>query len=55
MKRDVAIDEIRQVRHRISEKYGHDTKALLEHYRELQKRFESRIVKEPAGKFSHSR
>ena len=45
MKKDAAIDEIRQVRRRISEKYEHDTKALLQHYKELEKQYESRILR----------
>jgi hypothetical protein len=44
MKQDIAIDEIREVRHRISEKFGHDTKALLEYYRELEKRHKDRML-----------
>ena len=44
MKRDIVIDEIRAVRHRISERFGHDTKALLDHYRELEKKYEDRML-----------
>jgi hypothetical protein len=55
MKRDIAIDEIRQVRHRISERYGHNTRLLLKHYKELEKRFESRLVKETPGEFTLAR
>ena len=36
MYRDEAIEEIRAVRHRISEKYGHDIRALVKHYQELE-------------------
>ena len=45
MKKDAAIEEIRRVRHRISKRFGHDTKALLKHYRELEKRFADRMLK----------
>ena len=37
MKPDPEIDEIRAVRRRISERFGHDLKRLFEHYKELQK------------------
>jgi len=30
------------------EKYGHDTRALIEHYRSLEKKYEERLVREPA-------
>jgi len=46
MERDIAIEEIRAARHRISERYGHDTRALLAHYKKLEKRFAKRILKE---------
>ena len=39
-----AIAEIRAVRHRISEEYGHSTKALLDHYKELEKDYKDRII-----------
>ena len=55
MKKDPAIEEIREVRHRISEKFGHDTKALLRHYRRLEKRFADRILKTPSSKTSVGR
>jgi hypothetical protein len=47
MKKDSAIAEVRDIRHRISARYGHDTRALLTHYKELQKRFADRMLKEP--------
>ena len=47
MKRDAAIDEVREVRHQISVKHGHDTKALLQHYKHLEGRYASRILREP--------
>lgn len=46
MKKDLAIEEIREVRHRISAQYGHNTQALLKHYKEIEKRFADRILKE---------
>jgi len=47
MKKDIAIEEIREVRHRISRRFGHDTKALLDHYREREKRHPERMLREP--------
>ncbi len=44
MKSDEAIAEIREVRQRISEEHGHDTKALLDHYRELEKKYKDRLL-----------
>jgi hypothetical protein len=46
MKRDVLIDEIRAVRHAISARFGHDPKALVDHYRELQKQYADRLLPE---------
>lgn len=43
MKPDPAIEEVRAVRHRISEEFGHDTRALLDHYRELEKLHPQRV------------
>ncbi len=45
MKPDPAIDEIREVRHRISAEFGHDTRALLDHYRELEKLHSGRMLR----------
>jgi hypothetical protein len=36
MKSDPIIDQIREVRHRISEEFGHDPARLVEHYMKLQ-------------------
>lgn len=46
MTRDILIDQIREVRHAISARYGHDPHALIEHYREYQKRFANRLLPE---------
>ena len=45
MKPDPAIEEVRAVRHRISEEFGHDTQALLDHYRELEKLHSQRVYR----------
>jgi hypothetical protein len=42
---DPTIDEIRAVRHRISEQFGHDPKKLVEHYMNLQERHRDRLVR----------
>lgn len=47
MKSDPVIDEIRAVRHRISERFGHDTHALVEHYRQMEKDYADRMLTEP--------
>lgn len=49
MKPDPAIEEIRAVRHRISEEFGHDTQALLDHYRELEKLHPNRVLRPHAS------
>lgn len=43
MKRDIAIEEIRAVRTKISAKYHHNTRQLLEHYRKMEKKYKGRI------------
>jgi len=48
MGKDILVDEIRAVRHRISERFGHDTKALLDHYREMETRYRDRMLRTPA-------
>lgn len=44
--KDPGIDWIREVRHKISAEFGHDTKKIIEHYRELEKKYADRIVKD---------
>jgi hypothetical protein len=46
MKPDPAIEEIRAVRREISAEHGHDTHRLIEHYRELEKKYADRMVRE---------
>jgi hypothetical protein len=41
---DPVIDEIREVRHRISERYDHDPARLIAHYMELQERYRDRLL-----------
>jgi len=50
MTRDDAIEEIREVRRAISAEFGHDTRALLDHYRELERRYADRLLgREPTA------
>ncbi len=44
MRKDPAIDEIRQVRKEISREYE-TTEDFLNHYRELEKSYESRMLR----------
>ncbi len=44
------VDEIREVRHRISEEFGHDPKRLAEHYMKLQEEHADRLVRSPESK-----
>ena len=41
---DKALEEICTVRQQISEIYGHDVKLFLEHYRELERQYQERLV-----------
>ncbi|HZF11722.1 MAG TPA: hypothetical protein VFE33_23295 [Thermoanaerobaculia bacterium] len=42
---DPAIDEIREVRHRISARFDHDPARLVAYYMELQKQYEDRFFR----------
>lgn len=49
MRSDPAIDEVRKTRCEISQRFGHDTKALIAHYKELQEKYADRLLAdEPA-------
>ena len=41
---DPVIDEIREVRHRISARFGHDPAQLVAFYTEMQKQYQSRLI-----------
>jgi hypothetical protein len=41
---DPVIDEVREVRHRISEQFDHDPARLVAHYMELQERYRDRLI-----------
>jgi hypothetical protein len=42
--REDPIEEIREIRRRISERFGHDPQRLGEHYIEYQKKFADRLI-----------
>ena len=41
---DPVIDEIREVRHRISARFGHDPAQLVRFYLEMQKQYQDRLI-----------
>lgn len=41
---DPVIDEIREVRHRISSRFDHDPARLVAYYMELQKQYQDRLI-----------
>ena len=41
---DPVIDEIREVRRRISARFDHDPKRLIAYYIELQRRYQDRLM-----------
>ena len=51
---DPVIDEIRAVRHEISAECGHDTRALLEFCRQVEKRYADRMLP-PTGRLPPDR
>lgn len=44
MENDPTISRIRQARHEVSERCGHDARKLVAYYQELQKRHADRLV-----------
>lgn len=46
---DDAIEEVREIRRRISARFDDDPARLAEHYMELQKRHADRLVYPPVG------
>ncbi len=49
---DPVIDEIREIRHRISARFDHDPAKLVAYYMEMQKQYKDRLLKtekEPAS------
>ena len=41
---DPVIDEIREVRHRISARFGHDPAQLVNFYLRMQKQYQDRLI-----------
>ena len=46
---DPTIARIRETRHQISERFGHDPQKLIAYYVGLQKKYQDRVVGEAAG------
>lgn len=44
---DPVIDEIREVRHRISARFAHDPVALVAYYERLQEQYRDQMLHEP--------
>ncbi|NKB72413.1 MAG: hypothetical protein GKR89_35500 [Candidatus Latescibacteria bacterium] len=42
---DPVVDEIREIRHRISARFDHDPARLVAYYMELQKQYQDRLIK----------
>jgi len=41
---DPVIDEVREIRHRISAHFGHDPERLVAYYMELQEQYRDRLI-----------
>ena len=41
---DLVIDEIREVRHRISARFDHDPTQIVDFYMEMQKQYQDRLI-----------
>jgi hypothetical protein len=52
---DEEIARIREVRHRISEQFGHDPYRLVAHYMELQKEHPEKMISAPHSEVSGKR
>ncbi len=39
-----ALEQVRAARHRISKRFDHDPRKLIEHYMELQQEYKDRLV-----------
>ena len=46
---DPVIEEVREVRRRISARVGHDPTRLVAYYMELQKQYQGRLIGAPEG------
>jgi len=54
MKTDPAIEAIRETRHKISERFGHNTKAMVAHYIALERKYRETMANR-AGKITSNR
>ena len=43
--KDITVEKIREIRHKISEECGHDPKKLVKHYIDLQKKYKNRLIR----------
>jgi hypothetical protein len=48
-RRDPVIDEIREIRHSISERFDHDPEQLVAYYMEMQGRYRNQLVDKSEG------
>lgn len=48
-KDDQTIEEIRIIRHKISQRYHNDPQELIEYYLCLQKKYRARLISYPEG------
>jgi hypothetical protein len=53
-KADPVIDEVREVRHRISERFGHDPERLVAYYMEQQEKYRDRLLGSPQSRDDQS-
>jgi hypothetical protein len=47
MSPDPVVDEVRQVRREISQRFGHDPARLVEYYMKLQEQYRERLIHSP--------
>ena len=50
---DPIIDEIREVRHRISARFDHDPTQMVAFYMEMQKQYQDRLIETTRSAESH--
>jgi hypothetical protein len=46
---DPVVDEIREIRHRVSERFDHDPARLVAYSMEFQKEYQNRLIEPVAG------
>ncbi len=44
IRNDSTIDEIRKIRHQISQRFNNDPKKVIEYYIQLQKKYRNRLI-----------